>query len=451
MKKYRWGLKIKNQPVAATPLVSEAIEWQPPINEPQISVPSLYQAGPPINHPAFPEGVDADMLIDSTSEGFEIIPESELDPSYPSPRAIILQYPGRCRECGTDLNIGQDARWYGRGVLYGVSCHTDNRTEKPITPRRRRSYGSIMLKSEQGAEGNYRIRYTTPARERMTETIYGTREDAEEALRKHELEGRQQRVHIWEDIKQRMGEHDTIQGGDNMPINKLVCPDCSRTFQTGQGRARHTGLAHPITPEDSRKIIDLSMQGWSIKDIGINLARSTKRITRVLEDGQIQGPPVNPNISGDYRGMRSPGSRSIAAGYPVAESDDHRGEHGWHYNSDSEGENPPTDMEGVSQEADGESPMRRFVRAFEDRILELRAEIALLQQSEIDSLQQIDNLQHLIETLRSSNHNAEPVDNVIAGSSIFRGVKPAKLEVVKGFDVRNPVTEGIGQREGESV
>ncbi len=38
-------------------------------------------------------------------------------------RIIQLRYPGTCRECGADLAVGDDARYYGRGKIYGVNCH----------------------------------------------------------------------------------------------------------------------------------------------------------------------------------------------------------------------------------------------------------------------------------------------------------------------------------------
>ena len=38
-------------------------------------------------------------------------------------RTIIAKYPGVCRDCGTDISKGDTIRWYGRGQVYGTTCH----------------------------------------------------------------------------------------------------------------------------------------------------------------------------------------------------------------------------------------------------------------------------------------------------------------------------------------
>ena len=38
-------------------------------------------------------------------------------------RTITLKFPGTCRDCGTKLAVGELARWYGRGRIYGIGCH----------------------------------------------------------------------------------------------------------------------------------------------------------------------------------------------------------------------------------------------------------------------------------------------------------------------------------------
>ena len=38
-------------------------------------------------------------------------------------KTITLRYPGTCRDCGTKLQPGARARWYGRGRIYGTTCH----------------------------------------------------------------------------------------------------------------------------------------------------------------------------------------------------------------------------------------------------------------------------------------------------------------------------------------
>ena len=38
-------------------------------------------------------------------------------------RTITLKFPGTCADCGTRLAVGELARWYGRGRIYGIGCH----------------------------------------------------------------------------------------------------------------------------------------------------------------------------------------------------------------------------------------------------------------------------------------------------------------------------------------
>ena len=38
-------------------------------------------------------------------------------------RIIKLRWPAVCRDCGTDLAPGVEARYYGRGRIFGVHCH----------------------------------------------------------------------------------------------------------------------------------------------------------------------------------------------------------------------------------------------------------------------------------------------------------------------------------------
>jgi len=42
-------------------------------------------------------------------------------------KTITLKFAGKCRDCDTVLAVGEKARWYGRGVVYGIGCHADNR------------------------------------------------------------------------------------------------------------------------------------------------------------------------------------------------------------------------------------------------------------------------------------------------------------------------------------
>jgi hypothetical protein len=45
---------------------------------------------------------------------------------------ILTRYEGKCADCGSDIPIGSQARYYGRGTLYGITCHAQkpNRKER---------------------------------------------------------------------------------------------------------------------------------------------------------------------------------------------------------------------------------------------------------------------------------------------------------------------------------
>ena len=40
------------------------------------------------------------------------------------PRIITLKYPANCQDCGTYLPPGTRAKWYGKGKVYGLDCHS---------------------------------------------------------------------------------------------------------------------------------------------------------------------------------------------------------------------------------------------------------------------------------------------------------------------------------------
>ena len=42
---------------------------------------------------------------------------------------IILKFPATCRDCGASLQPGQPAKYYGRGRVYGIECHSKPTTE----------------------------------------------------------------------------------------------------------------------------------------------------------------------------------------------------------------------------------------------------------------------------------------------------------------------------------
>lgn len=60
-------------------------------------------------------------------------------------RGITLKFDGVCADCGAFLAKGTTARWYGRGRIYGYTCHTDARPTNPDLPS-----GKVESKPAQG-------------------------------------------------------------------------------------------------------------------------------------------------------------------------------------------------------------------------------------------------------------------------------------------------------------
>ena len=50
-------------------------------------------------------------------------------------KAMTLRYDGVCKECGAHLPAGSQARYYGRGRIYGIGCHADTRSNGNARPR----------------------------------------------------------------------------------------------------------------------------------------------------------------------------------------------------------------------------------------------------------------------------------------------------------------------------
>lgn len=53
-------------------------------------------------------------------------------------KLITLTFAGTCRACKSVLPVGSRARWYGHGVVYGLACHADTRTEEQKAASRAR-------------------------------------------------------------------------------------------------------------------------------------------------------------------------------------------------------------------------------------------------------------------------------------------------------------------------
>ena len=46
-------------------------------------------------------------------------------------KVITLKFEGRCADCGATLPVGPRAKWYGRGRVYGIGCHTKETSKAP--------------------------------------------------------------------------------------------------------------------------------------------------------------------------------------------------------------------------------------------------------------------------------------------------------------------------------
>ena len=48
-------------------------------------------------------------------------------------KLISLRFGAHCADCGASLYPGDLASWHGKGVVYGIHCHTFNRRD-PSNP-----------------------------------------------------------------------------------------------------------------------------------------------------------------------------------------------------------------------------------------------------------------------------------------------------------------------------
>lgn len=46
-------------------------------------------------------------------------------------RTINLKYAGVCTDCGAHLNVGEPARWYGKGKVYCAGEHKGSSSSEP--------------------------------------------------------------------------------------------------------------------------------------------------------------------------------------------------------------------------------------------------------------------------------------------------------------------------------
>jgi len=74
------------------------------------------------------------------------------------PRIITTKYPGNCADCGADIPEGADARYYGRGRIYGVGCH-----DKADGPNVTSALETAAIAASEAYGAYVAEHYTTPA------------------------------------------------------------------------------------------------------------------------------------------------------------------------------------------------------------------------------------------------------------------------------------------------
>lgn len=65
-------------------------------------------------------------------------------------KLMILRHDAECKACGEFLPAGTKAKWYGRGIVYGIGCHgsrTRNMEQNTLEPVR---FGADEFYNETG-------------------------------------------------------------------------------------------------------------------------------------------------------------------------------------------------------------------------------------------------------------------------------------------------------------
>lgn len=77
-------------------------------------------------------------------------------------KIITLKYEAQCADCGAPLIPGDRARYYGRGRVYGVKCHTQAESAernfespRPLTPREIDTWPEAKQRSHYDPTGLY--------------------------------------------------------------------------------------------------------------------------------------------------------------------------------------------------------------------------------------------------------------------------------------------------------
>ena len=73
-------------------------------------------------------------------------------------KTITTRYPSYCADCGAAIPEGVQARYYGRGHLYGIGCH-----EQGDGPHVTSALAAATIAATEAYEGYVAEHYTTPA------------------------------------------------------------------------------------------------------------------------------------------------------------------------------------------------------------------------------------------------------------------------------------------------
>ena len=68
-------------------------------------------------------------------------------------KIITMKYAGVCKDCGTDLEAGTKAKWYGRGRIYGLDCHENPNKPKETTEA---DHTRAYVEAQAEAEGTFK-------------------------------------------------------------------------------------------------------------------------------------------------------------------------------------------------------------------------------------------------------------------------------------------------------
>ena len=74
------------------------------------------------------------------------------------PRTITTKFPGACADCGADIAEGAEARYYGRGRIYGIGCHA-----KGDGPNVTAALDRAAIAASEAYAAYVAAHYTTPA------------------------------------------------------------------------------------------------------------------------------------------------------------------------------------------------------------------------------------------------------------------------------------------------